>query len=281
VIRLAVRVERARAEEALAELLVLSPSGLEEVDVDADTIEYVLYGAAGELPSQPAIEASLGDAFVLVRTSEVADDWAERWREFHRPALVAERLYVRAPWHEPPADARLIDIVIEPAQAFGTGAHATTRLCLELLAGLALERAARGALLDIGCGSGILAIGAAKLGFDPVYAIDNDTACIEATQANAAANGVAVKVAVADLRTDSLTAADTVVANLMLGPLLELSRRLERGPRCLIASGLLPDQGDELAHELDARHRLSEVLRLRDGDWLAMRFAAADPRVSS
>jgi ribosomal protein L11 methyltransferase len=280
VIRLAVRVQRAHAEAALAELLVFSPGGLEEVDIDAATIEYVLYGARSELPTLPTLEASVGEGFVTVRTSEIADDWPERWREFHKPVVVAQRLHVCAPWHPRPRNERLIDLVIEPGQAFGTGAHATSRMCLELLVGLERAGVARGSLLDVGCGSGILAIAAAKLGFDPVVALDNDSACTEAARANATANGALIDVRAADLRCDAMPPARTVVANLLLAPLLLLSERLEHRPEWLIASGLLVEQGDEVARELSLRHGLREAARLRDGDWLAMLFAAAGASVS-
>ena len=83
-------------------------------------------------------------------TSEIADDWAERWREFHRPLVLDGELAVRPPWA--PAQHTPIDLVIDPGQAFGTGAHATTRLCLELMVSLP-ERS--GPLLDLGCGSGV------------------------------------------------------------------------------------------------------------------------------
>ena len=281
-IRLAVRVAREHSEQALAELLVFSPAGVEEVEIDADTIEYVLYGAAGELPALPALEASVGDFLVAVRTSEIADDWPERWRSFHKPVLVAEKLYVRPPWYEPPpAGDGLIDIVIEPGQAFGTGSHATTRLCLELLVALAREGMARGPLLDIGCGSGVLAIAAAKLGFAPVLALDNDPLGVEATHANARANGVAIDAQLADLRVDALPPVATIVANVLLVPLLELARRLDPRPQRLIASGLLVDQGDELAAELARCQGLREATRAHDGEWLAILFVAAGPRVSS
>lgn len=275
-IRLAVRVTRARAPEVLAELLVLSPAGLEEIDVDEQTIEYVLYGAPGELPGLPELRASLGEDLVALGTSEIADDWAERWRSFHQPVELAERLYVRAPWHPPPPDERgLIDLVIEPGQAFGTGAHATTRLCLELLVELERAGTARGALLDVGCGSGVLAIAAAKLGWSPVIALDHEAESVGATGQNALANGVAIDVRRADLHTDELPATPTIVANLLRPLLLLLSERLAQPPALLLVSGLLVDQGDELAAELAARHRLQERRRRRDGEWLALLFEHA------
>ena len=178
-IRLAVRVRREHAELVLAELLELAPGGVEEVDLSDGVIEYGVYGAPGELPALPDLRAAAGGALVEIATTEVADDWRERWRAYHRPVVVAERLTVRPPWE--PAGATPLDLVIDPGQAFGTGAHASTRLSLELMLGLA----PRGALLDLGCGSGVLAIAAAKLGFAPVVAVDNDRAAIEATAANA------------------------------------------------------------------------------------------------
>src|SRR5206468_12947274 len=103
-----------------------------------------------------------------------------------------------------------------PGQAFGAGAHATTRLCLEILVGLP---AGGGSFVDLGCGSGVLAITAARLGYEPVLALDNDPASVEATAANAAANGVDLDVRRFDLRADDVPGADVLAANL-LGPLL-------------------------------------------------------------
>ena len=276
-IRLAVRVSHADAADALAELLAFSPAGVEEVDLDdEDLVEYVLYGAPGELPSLPALRASVGGALVDVATSEIEDDWGERWRSFHHPAEIAGALLVRAPWHEPAlAAAGLIDIVIEPAQAFGTGAHATTRGCLELLVRLARNGEAAGPLLDIGTGSGVLAIAAAKLGYAPVLAVDNDEESLAATRANAEANGVALDVGRLDLRSDPLPGVPTVVANLLAPLLLVLSARLERAPGTLIASGLLREQADDVAAAFAWRHRMRERARIEDGDWAAVLLATS------
>ena len=114
------------------------------------------------------------------------DDWDQRWRSFHKPLVLGDRLSVRPPWEAPPASAA-IDLVIDPGQAFGTGAHATTRLCLELMLELAgTDRAGeppqRGPFLDLGCGSGVLAIAAARLGFSPVLAVDFDPVAVEAAR---------------------------------------------------------------------------------------------------
>ena len=133
-------------------------------------------------------------------------------------------LRVRPPW-EPARDGAL-DVVIEPGQAFGTGSHATTRLTLELLADL--EPA--GALADWGCGSGVLAIAAAKLGWSPVLACDVEAESVEATREGAAANGVTVEVTRCDVRQGG-PYAPTVLANLVRPLLLEVAANLSERPR--------------------------------------------------
>src|SRR4051812_32503689 len=208
VIRLALRVRREDAEVALAELLALAPAGVEEVDVSDDVVEYAVYGAPGELPELPDLRAAAGGALVEVRTSEVGDDWAERWRAFHKPIVIDHRLLVRAPWHDGAAGA-LPEVVIDPGQAFGTGAHATTRSCLELL----LTLKPGGPLVDVGCGSGVLAIAAAKLGWAPVLAVDHEAASVEATRDNAGTNGVEVEARRWDLRTEAVPSAPVLLAN--------------------------------------------------------------------
>jgi ribosomal protein L11 methyltransferase len=268
VIRLALRVRGADAELVLAELLELAPSGVEEVD-RGDVVEYAVYGAPGELPALPALEAAAAGALVDVQTTEVAEDWPERWREFHRPVLVGERLWVRPPW-EPPRGG-VLDLAIDPGRAFGTGAHATTRLCLELL----LELEPAGPLVDLGCGSGVLAIAAARLGFDPVLAVDNEPASLEATAANARANGVAVEARRADLRREPAPPSATTVTANLAGPLLrELAPRLpDPLPRRLLASGMLEAETDAVVAAFASRG-LEELARRGEGDWMAMLLGA-------
>jgi ribosomal protein L11 methyltransferase len=260
VIRLALRVRREDAEVALAELLELAPGGVEEVDPDptGPHVEYAIYGAPGELPALPDLRAAAGDALVEVSTTEVADDWGERWKAFHEPVEVAG-FRVRPPWSE----ARPGDIVIDPGQAFGTGGHHTTRLCLELMRDL--EPA--GTFVDAGCGSGVLAIAAARMGFEEVVGVDFDPLAVEATEVNAKINGVRVAARRWDLRDEEVPAGDTVAANL-LRPLLR-QLRFAGVPRALIASGILVAEADEAAAAL-AAHGLVEVERRSAGEWSAL-----------
>ena len=267
-IRLAIRVDRAHAETVLAELLELAPGGLEERE-DGDAIEYVIYGAPGEIPALPDVRAVAGGALVDVSTSEVPDDWSERWKAYHRPVDVSwrfRRLRVRPPWERPLEDG--LDVVIDPGQAFGTGAHHTTRLCLELL----LELDPDGALADWGCGSGVLAIAAARLGWDPVLACDWEAASVEATRENAAVNGVpGIAVERLDLRRDEGPWAPVVVANLIRPLLLDVAGLMTRPPRTLIVSGLLREEAAEVG-EAFARCGLRESARRDGGEWSALRL---------
>jgi ribosomal protein L11 methyltransferase len=245
----------------LAALLELAPGGVEEVDGDG-FVEYAVYGAPSELPSFPAGEAEVGGVLVEVRGEPVADDWAQRWRQFHEPILIRDRVLVRPPWAE--RRPGTLDLVIDPGQAFGTGAHATTRLSLELL----LELEPEDSFADLGCGSGVLAIAAARLGFWPVTAVDNEKPALEATRANAAANGVQLEgLEPMDLRSARPPAAETVAANLMRPLLLRLATLMKDQPRALIVSGLLDEEADEVGA---AFAPLKEQRRLSSQGWSAL-----------
>jgi ribosomal protein L11 methyltransferase len=160
------------------------------------------------------LRASFGE----VTTVPVLPGWDEEWKRFHVPVVVGS-LWIGPPWEQPPSE--LTPVVIDPGRAFGTGSHPTTRLCVELLHELEF-----GSVLDLGCGSGVLAIAAAKLGFGPVTAADNDEAALEATRANAHRNAVELEVRRVDALVDSLPEADLVIANIDLGTLERLAPKL-------------------------------------------------------
>jgi ribosomal protein L11 methyltransferase len=243
----------------MAALLDLAPGGFEQLDGDG-WVEFAVYGTPGELPDLPAGRALIGAAAVEVSTTTLAGDWTDRWREFHRPAQIG-RIRVRAPWHEPLNGG--IEIVIDPGQAFGTGAHPTTRLCLEML-----QDVGGGAVADLGCGSGVLAIAAAKLGFHPVRAFDHELTALEATRENARVNGVTLdRVERIDLRTEPAPVAPVTVANLVRPLLLEVARLLPEQPETLIVSGLLEGEEDEVAA---AFAPLRERRRRRLQGWSAL-----------
>ncbi len=295
-IRLAIRVARSQAELVLAELLELTPAGVEESEGEGETIEYAVYGAPGELPGLPDLQAVVGEALVEISTSEVPDDWHERWRRFHRPILIEPSgpsvagvelppaLHVRPPWEEPSTSTQqaVREIVIDPGQAFGTGAHASTRMCLELLLALAAEQLPGGPLLDIGTGSGVLAIAASLLGFAPVLGLDNEQESVLAAAENAAVNEVKIDVRRFDLRSEPLpwlgpqarkARPPVVLANLLRPLLLELAAKMTSAPAQLIASGLLVEEVDEVVDAFTGKLDLCERSRLQSGEWAAVRLA--------
>jgi ribosomal protein L11 methyltransferase len=157
-------------------------------------------------------------AFSDVSAERVEPGWEDRWKEFHRP-VSAGGLWIGPPWIEPPAGE--LAVVVDPGRAFGTGAHPTTRACVELLA-----RLDRGSLLDAGCGSGVVSVAAARLGFAPVVAVDVDEVAVEVARETASANGVAVKAFCADVLLDDLPRTDVLVANIDLAIVERLLERV-------------------------------------------------------
>jgi ribosomal protein L11 methyltransferase len=265
-IRLAVRCRPELAELVLAELTVLAPNGVEE-ERGPGYVEYAIYGGEGELPEVGELEAAAGDGLVEVLATEVPDDWADRWQDFHKPLLVGGRLWLRPSWEEPREGA--IDLVIDPGRAFGTGAHPTTRLCLEMMLELAVAEEARGPLTDLGTGSGVLAIAAAKLGWGPVAGYDHEPASIEAAEANASANDVELTLERVNLRERLPPLAPAVAANLTAPVLREVAAALASAPRTLVLSGLLPGECDEVAGAFQPAGLVERERRV-EGDWAAL-----------
>ena len=267
-IRLAVRCAPEQAEVVLAELTVLAPNGVEE-ESGPGYVEYAIYGGEGELAALGEFDAIAGAGRVEVSSSEVPDDWAERWQDFHKPILVADRLWLRPSW-ELPRDGT-VDLVIDPGRAFGTGAHPSTRLCLEFLVQLEAGGAARGGLTDLGSGSGVLAIAAAKLGWEPVSAYDHELPAIEAARANAEQNGVTVEPEQINLRARMPRLAATTVANLTAPMLTIIAPAFaDRDcPQTVVCSGILPSELDRVSDAFAAAGLL-ESERRRDGDWAAL-----------
>ena len=208
-------------------MIELFPEGFEEVDRPQGTELAAYTDAAGE----ERLWAFFGGA----RAADVEGGWEDKWRAFHRPVQVG-RLWVGPPWEEPPAGT--LAVVVDPGRAFGTGSHPTTRLCLQ-----ALQELEPQTLLDVGCGSGVLSIAAALLGFEPVIGVDVEGPSIEATLENAAVNGVRVdaRLVAPDER---LPSASLVVANISLESVEALPGRIEA--RTLVTSGYFASDQPEL-----------------------------------
>jgi ribosomal protein L11 methyltransferase len=228
---------------ARARLLDLHPEGFEEAEG-----ELAVYTDADG-------EQRLRAEFGHVVTQTLEPGWEERWREFHRPLWIGP-LWIGPPWEEPPGD--VISVVVDPGRAFGTGSHPTTRLCLGML--LELER---GSLLDVGCGSGVLSVAAAKLGFGPVVAIDREVAAIEAARRNAETNDVVIDVRHGDVLETQLPSADVALANIDLALVEALASRLDVAT--LVTAGYFHSRMPQVAGFAHRERRI-------DGGWAADLF---------
>jgi ribosomal protein L11 methyltransferase len=216
-----------RAEEGRAIMIELYPQGFEEVERRSG-LELVAYtNAAGE--------ERMWHVFGMGDAEDVDDGWEDRWRNFHRPIRVG-RLWVGPPWETAPDDA--LAVVVDPGRAFGTGAHPTTQLCLELL-----QELEPGSLLDVGCGSGVLSVAAALLGHAPVLGVDIEGPSIAATAENAERNGVELDARLVGSE-DVLPPAATVVANISVDAVRELPGRIDA--ETVITSGYFLSEQPEL-----------------------------------
>lgn len=260
----------AAAAEALGDALMGAGAlSVSVEDADAGTAaEQPLFGEPGAMPEREAwgrsvlralferdvevaaiVAAAAREAGLRAtpawRVTPVADaDWVRLTQSQFDPIRISERLWIVPTWHSPP-DPSAINLVLDPGVAFGTGAHATTRLCLRWL-----EASIRGGedVLDYGCGSGILAIAAMKLGARSAVGVDIDPAAVTQARANARANEVAAEFVAADAAID--VGADLVVANILANPLKllapALSRHVRAGGRLALA-GLLAEQAEEVS----------------------------------
>jgi len=245
---LSLRVEVDReAADALSDALLEAGAqsvALEHPDAP-QTVVSVLFAEHADASSALAAAARASGAQILWQSGVDLiddDDWVRLSQAQFSPFRMG-RLWIGATWHTPPSDAPAI-VRIDPGLAFGTGSHATTRLVLAYL-----ERTVRGgeALLDYGCGSGILAIAAAKLGAGTIDAVDIDEQAVEVTRANARANAVVLRAMLPEaLERGSY---DLVVANILAQPLIELapelSARTRAGGRIALA-GILESQTEEV-----------------------------------
>ena len=231
------RVPASALEDVLDRLLPTVPGGVREVPAGEGEVELFMRGDG--LPSLAEIVAAADPTPYEISERQVSDDWRERRLADYRPEVIGERLVVRPDW-APVAAPGLIDISLTDVGAFGEGAHPTTRGCLELLLGL--EPA--GSFADLGCGSGVLAILAARLGWDPVVAVDLLPASVEAARANAEHNRVSIEVDLADLASESVPAVDAFAANVPSEIHQVIAAGGAGGARSVLVSGFGADRAD-------------------------------------
>lgn len=232
-----------------------------------------------QLPDRERVRQQLAEALRIyelpssaVRTMEVREvvdqDWLGEWKKNWQPVEVGERFIIAPPWSEiPDAHGRIV-IRIEPGMAFGTGTHETTRLCL-----VAIEKYfAGGSFLDVGTGTGILAIAAAKLGSAQIEACDTDAEAVGIARENARLNGVAEQITFRVGTVEETTAsADLVCANLTADVILgALPALLSATCGCLVLSGILDSQADAVHARLLECGMSGPCETVQDGEWVAI-----------
>jgi ribosomal protein L11 methyltransferase len=205
-----------------------------------------------------------------VATEEVEEvDWAEAWKAFFKPTAVGERLWIRPSWEDSETPDGRVEIVLDPGQAFGTGDHPTTRLCLEMLESVVRPRRS---VADIGCGSGILSVAACKLGACHIDAVDTDPVSIEATLENARRNACAVSAFVgAGFAPLGEATYDVVVSNIISAAVIGLAseaRGRVRAGGSWIVSGIIEPNWPDVYEAVAANGFEVEEWR-KEGDWTA------------
>ncbi len=236
----------------------------------------------GVLDAAPGGNA--GQEGITWSCSELADeDWSETWKAHFKPLRVGRHFLVAPTWepvHPGPED---LLILIDPGRAFGTGHHETTRLCLEWLETRAREQSAERdhaprSLLDVGTGSGILAMGAALLGFENIVGIDNDPEAVEVAVPNIELNGLTGKIRVSCASVEDVQGSfDVVISNIQSMPLIRMSEtmvsRVRDGGR-LALSGILAEQAEEVRDAYEKRGA-SFIGEDADGEWVLLEFTVS------
>ncbi len=208
--------------------------------------------------------------------TQVADaDWTELWKEHYKPIRAGKRLIVVPVWLKPDLDSNDVPVYMDPGMAFGTGTHPTTQLCLALIED---HIKPNDNVLDVGCGSGILSIAAAKLSASSVLAIDIDSAAVHATNENANANGVAAKITaqLGSLSNIQLPTSNfnLTIANILARVIIKLldeeglANTIQRNG-ILILSGILEEQADNVIAALD-KHGLKVIDKRQSGEWIGI-----------
>ncbi len=291
-LEIACRVPAAMADQVADELVALTGSGVcvdnQAVDTfSLDTVtEPSIVTIKAYLPENAATGETVaairrvleslippdqhGDIVMPVVTPVHEEDWANTWKEHFKPTRIGKRLIVAPTWEPYTAEAGDIVIRLDPGMAFGTGTHATTRLCLQALEEMLGSPSTVASALDVGCGSGILAIGAALLGVPAVTAIDIDPIAADVTTENAVLNGVETRIEASTTPLQSVAATfDIVVANILAEDLArmagELTARVAAGGR-LILSGILNEKETVVTGAFDPLFAAPATVT-RDGDW--------------
>jgi ribosomal protein L11 methyltransferase len=260
VLELTLRVGADDLEVVLDAILPRLRGGVHLCDRD-DLVEVRIAQTAIE-PSEQELRTLVGPRLIALTTTEASDDWRQRRLGRYQPLIVAGRFLVRPDWAPAGDDPSLIEIVIGQSAAFGTAMHPTTQACLALLA----ESDPGGSFADYGCGTGVLSIAAARLGWSPIVAVDVSEPSLAAAAANAKRNRVEIEVRAVDLTAERPPLAETVVANIPPAIHLALAGQLAEAPGRVIASGFRPEDEGAVAAAWGA-HGLELQDEIRANDW--------------
>lgn len=258
-----VTVAMRAAESVIDRLIGIAPYGIRD-DLSGENAVLRIRAPDGELPPVAEFARRAGADLLSIDQRDVPDDWHARRLLDYQPRVIGD-ICVRPPWA--PASDVPIDVVIEETDAFGSGVHPTTRDCIALLT--AVGR--RGAFADLGCGSGVLSIVAAKLGFAPVTAVDVRDAAVTATRRNAVRNAVEVDASVIDLLTEPAPFAPVVCANAPPAVHAGVARSIAGAPHIVIVSGILAHEFEQVA-ETYARLGLTAEQLHEEVRWITCLF---------
>ena len=218
------------------------------------------------------------EGVIGLAVSEIPDeDWSRTWKEHFKPLQVGRRFLVSPTWEAVHCDPERLIIRIDPGRAFGTGHHESTRLCLEWLESCReLDLGSSGmSLLDLGTGSGILAIGAALLGFEEVVGIDNDPEAVKVAKENILLNGLSEKIRLLCATPEGVSGSfDVVISNIESKPLIRMSETIAskvRAEGLLALSGILIEQADEVVAEYEKRGLRPAGVKTA-GEWVLLAF---------
>jgi ribosomal protein L11 methyltransferase len=263
-LRIAFQIPGEEREEVLDGILPLLPGGIIERAVGDGLVELSSVGAA--LPPRERLEAAAGRALESFSEEEVPADWRARRRRFGGGAVaIGGRLVLRSPW-DPPAPADLLEVVIERGgSGFGSGSHPTTQMCLALL----LELDPAGGATDLGCGVGTLAVAAAKLGWQPVTAIDRAGPAVEEARVNAERNGVEIECVHADLEQEPFPVRELLLANAPPPVQDRIAEALTATVRYVIVSGIVETELDAVRRAY-AQAGFAPVRGLAADTWIAV-----------
>lgn len=247
--------------------------GIENTLEEGSTLVGCLVNVAGVEEKTASLEQALWDAGATEVQSHALPEvnWEESWKQFFKPRRIGNRFVVRPTWEEFHAQAGDLQIVLDPGQAFGTGDHPTTRMCLELLE-LAEVEGKR--VADVGCGSGILSVGACLLGASEVIAVDIEDLSVEVAKENASRNGVSFDARVGDGLKELDGDFDIVISNIISAILIRLSRDVPdyvRPGGLWIVSGIIHQNWPDVLAAI--RQNGFHLLEKREeGDWVAATF---------